>query len=155
MIAAVAAVNPHTLVVLITGNPVSMPWIDHVAGVMEAWYPGIGGGQAIANLLFGSVVPSAKLAVTFARSEVDLPHERIFGAFGSAAKARASTHWVADEEKRQTLSPTTMKGCASGYKWFDSEANSRCSPSATDSRIRSSSTGVCRWTGDAGRDIYR
>ena len=121
LIAAVAAVNPHTLVVLITGNPVSMPWIDHVAGVMEAWYPGIGGGQAIANLLFGSVVPSAKLAVTFARSEVDLPHERIFGASGSAAKAGASTHWVADEEERQTFVADYNEGVRFGYKWFDSE----------------------------------
>jgi len=65
--------------VLITGNPVTMPWIDQVAGVMEAWYPGIAGGQAIANLIFGNVVPSGKLPITFAKSEGDLPHERIFG----------------------------------------------------------------------------
>src|SRR5258706_1917179 len=78
LIAAVAAANPRTIVVLITGNPVTMPWIDHVAGVMEAWYPGMGGGQAIANLIFGSVVPSGKLPITFAKSESDLPHEPIF-----------------------------------------------------------------------------
>ena len=85
LIAAVAAANPRTIVVLITGNPVTMPWIDHVAGVMEAWYPGIGGGQAIANLIFGSVVPSGKLPITFAKSESDLPHERIFGMTQSSA----------------------------------------------------------------------
>jgi beta-glucosidase len=121
LIAAVAAANPHTLVVLITGNPVSMPWIDHVAGVMEAWYPGIGGGQAIANLLFGSVVPSAKLAVTFARSEVDLPHERIFGASDRAAKTGSPSHWIADEEKRRTFVADYTEGVRFGYKWFDSE----------------------------------
>jgi len=44
LISAVAAANPRTIVVLITGNPVTMPWIDHVAGVMQAWYPGIAGG---------------------------------------------------------------------------------------------------------------
>src|SRR6202051_959686 len=68
LISAVAAANPRTIVVLITGNPVIMPWIDHVAGVMEAWYPGIGGGEAIANLIFGNVVPSRKLPITFAGS---------------------------------------------------------------------------------------
>jgi beta-glucosidase len=67
LISAVAAANPHTVVVLITGNPVTMPWIDHVCGVMEAWYPGIAGGQAIANLIFGDVVPSGKLPIMFAK----------------------------------------------------------------------------------------
>ena len=80
LIAAVAAANPHTVVVLVTGNPVTMPWIDHVSGVVEAWYPGIAGGQAIANLLFGDVVPSAKLPITFAKTAEDLPHRCIFGA---------------------------------------------------------------------------
>ena len=42
LIAAVAAANPRTVVVLVTGNPVAMPWVDQVAGVVEAWYPGIG-----------------------------------------------------------------------------------------------------------------
>ncbi len=56
-----------------------MPWVDQVAGVLEAWYPGIGGGQAIANLLFGTVNPSAKLPITFARTDADLPHDQIFG----------------------------------------------------------------------------
>jgi beta-glucosidase len=121
LIAAVAAANPHTIVVLVTGNAVTMPWLDHVAGVLEAWYPGIGGGQAIANLLFGNVVPSAKLAVTFARSEVDLPHERIFGASSSSVKTGASTHWAADEEKRQSFIADYNEGVRFGYKWFDSE----------------------------------
>ena len=84
-------------------------------------HPGIGSGQTIANLLFGSVVPSAKLAVTFARSEADLPRERIFGASDSAAKTGASAHWVADEEQRQTFVADYSEGVRFGYKWFDSE----------------------------------
>src|SRR5229473_1610436 len=102
LISAVAAANPHTLVVLITGNPVTMPWIDHVAGVMEAWYPGIGGGQAIANLIFGSVVPSGKLPITFAKSDSDLPHERIFGLTHDSAN-RDSLGWVAGDPKRESF----------------------------------------------------
>jgi beta-glucosidase len=51
-----------------------MPWVDKVAAVVEAWYPGIRGSEAIANLLFGDVNPSGKLPLTFPRSEADLPH---------------------------------------------------------------------------------
>ena len=90
LISAVAAANPRTIVVLITGNPVTMPWIDHVAGVIEAWYPGIGGGQAIANLLFGMSFPPGKLPITFAKSASDLPHERIFGATPGSADGDSS-----------------------------------------------------------------
>jgi beta-glucosidase len=121
LITAVAAANPRTIVVLITGNPVTMPWIDHVAGVMEAWYPGIGGGQAIADLIFGSVVPSGKLPITFARSESDLPHERIFGMTQSSAKGDSPTFWAADKQQRQSLVADYKEGVRFGYKWFDSE----------------------------------
>ena len=74
LIEAVAAANPHTIVVLETGGAVLMPWIDKVAGVVEAWYPGIRGSEAIANVLFGDVNPSGKLPLTFPKSEADLPH---------------------------------------------------------------------------------
>ena len=121
LIAAVAAANPHTIVVLITGTPVTMPWIDHVAGVLEAWYPGIAGGQAIANLVFGNTVPSGKLPITFARSESDLPHERIFGIPPGRADANPSGRWVSDDEKRQTFVADYNEGVRFGYKWFDSE----------------------------------
>jgi beta-glucosidase len=120
LISAVAAANPHTIVVLITGNPVTMPWIDHAAGVMEAWYPGIAGGQAIANLIFGSVVPSGKLPITFARSENDLPHQRIFGITHDSADGD-SLGWAADDEKRQSFVADYNEGVRFGYKWFDSE----------------------------------
>src|ERR1700730_18375539 len=122
LISAVAAAHPHTVVVLVTGNPVTMPWIDHVAGVMEAWYPGIGGGQAIANLLFGSVVPSGKLPITFARSAADLPHERIFGATPSN-DGDSLGYWVADDPKRPSFPADYNEGVRFGYKWFDSEGS--------------------------------
>jgi beta-glucosidase len=71
LIAAVAAANPHTIVVLETGNPVSMPWLEHVAAVLEAWFPGQEGGQAIADVLVGAVDPSGHLPLTFPRSAAD------------------------------------------------------------------------------------
>jgi beta-glucosidase len=90
LVNAVVAANPHTIVVLETGGPVSMPWSDKVSGIMEAWFPGIGGGEAIANILFGDVNPSAKLPVTFAKSDADLPHLTINGPAQGAGRGGAA-----------------------------------------------------------------
>jgi beta-glucosidase len=65
LIEQVAAANPNTVVVLQTGSPISMPWLDQVAGVIQAWYPGQECGNAIADVLFGAVNPSGKLPQTF------------------------------------------------------------------------------------------
>src|SRR5207248_11404862 len=72
LVASVAAANPHTVVVLDTGGPVLMPWADAVRGIVEAWYPGIEDGNAIAAVLFGDVNPSGKLPQTFPKSQSDL-----------------------------------------------------------------------------------
>jgi beta-glucosidase len=121
LISAVAAANPRTIVVLITGNPVTMPWIDRAAGVMEAWYPGIGGGQAIANIIFGNVVPSGKLPITFAKSENDLPHARIFGMTHHGAGGDSLGWFADDQKKRESFVADYDEGVRFGYKWFDSE----------------------------------
>lgn len=71
LVEAVAAANPRTIVVLKSGAAVTMPWIDHVPAVLEAWYPGQEDGNAVARVLFGDVNPSGKLPVTFPRREKD------------------------------------------------------------------------------------
>ena len=73
LISAVAAANPNTVVVLNTGDPVLMPWLSQVKGVVEAWYPGEEDGNAISAVLFGRVNPSGKLPITFPSSETDVP----------------------------------------------------------------------------------
>ena len=120
LIEAVSKANLHTVVVLITGNPVSMPWVEQVPGILEAWYPGIAGGQAIANLLFGAVNPSGKLPITFAKSEADLPHAEIFGLNRPKGGAGLPEHWVA-QEKKVSFPADYNEGARFGYKWFDSE----------------------------------
>jgi beta-glucosidase len=73
LVDAVAAANPNTIVVLETGAPVLMPWLNKVKGVVEAWYPGQDEGDAIASVLFGDVNPSGKLPQTFPAAVADLP----------------------------------------------------------------------------------
>jgi beta-glucosidase len=73
LIAAVAAANPNTIVVLSTGGAVLMPWINQVRAVLEAWYPGQEDGNAIAAILFGDVDPAGKLPLTFPRTASEIP----------------------------------------------------------------------------------
>jgi beta-glucosidase len=73
MISAIANANDNTVVLLRTGGPVLMPWIEKVPNVLEAWYPGMEEGNAIASVLFGDVNPSGKLPVTFGKRLEDYP----------------------------------------------------------------------------------
>ncbi len=117
LVSAVAAANPHTIVVLETGGPAAMPWIDQVSAALEIWYPGVHGAEALANLLFGDVNPSGKLPVTFAKSDADLPHPTIFGMdllndnSLRAGKSHKLPPFDIDYTERLEV----------GYKWFDAE----------------------------------
>ncbi len=76
LIQVIAAANPRTIVVLATGGPALMPWLDQVPAVLESWYGGQEQGNALADILFGDVTPSGKLPVTFPRSDHDTPVSR-------------------------------------------------------------------------------
>jgi beta-glucosidase len=118
LIEQVAAANPHTIVVLETGTAVTMPWLDKVEGVVEAWYAGSSGAKAVANVLFGDVNPSAKLPMTFPRSVADLPHPHLVtpppGAQGKEAVMRTGV-------AKPTFSVHYDEGVKVGYKWYDAE----------------------------------
>ena len=79
LIRAVAAANPRTVVVLETGGPVLMPWLDNTAAVVAAWFPGQRGGDAIADVLFGAAEPAGRLPITFPAAESQLPRPEIPG----------------------------------------------------------------------------
>ena len=117
LVAAVAAANPNTIVVLENGGPVNMPWAKDVKGIVESWYPGIGGGQAIANVLFGRVNPSGKLPVTFAASEADLPHPHVTGLTEKTGNNGANGAG-ARNEARDFPMDYNVEGMAVGYRWF-------------------------------------
>jgi beta-glucosidase len=73
LVSAVARANPNTIVVLQTGGPVEMPWLDDVATVLEAWYPGQEAGNAIADVLTGAAEPSGRLPQSFPAKWSDNP----------------------------------------------------------------------------------
>jgi beta-glucosidase len=73
LISAVAAANPHTVVVLDAGGPVLMPWLGEVSSVLDAWYPGQSDGTSLAAVLFGAADPSGHLPITFPASTADDP----------------------------------------------------------------------------------
>jgi beta-glucosidase len=103
VIEAAASVSPNTIVVLETGNPVSMPWRDKVRAIVQAWYPGQSGGQAIAEVLTGKVNPSGRLPITFPESLAQTPRPELPGI---------ETPWG---------TPTTInynEGAEVGYRWY-------------------------------------
>jgi beta-glucosidase len=119
LIAQVAAANPHTIVVLETGTAVTMPWLDKVAGVVEVWFAGSAGHKALANVLLGEVNPSGKLAITFPKSEQDLPHAAIPPA--PPRLRREGSAPVNAGTPQSTYSVDYTEGAEVGYKWFQAE----------------------------------
>ena len=103
MVAAVAAANPRTVVVLETGGPVDMPWLGATAAVLEAWYPGQQGGEAITDVLFGDVNPSGRLPMTFPKTVAQLPRPDM-PRFG--------------RDKASGFDIDYLEGADVGYRWF-------------------------------------
>ncbi|HEY2698660.1 MAG TPA: glycoside hydrolase family 3 C-terminal domain-containing protein [Pseudonocardiaceae bacterium] len=103
LISAVAAANPNTVVVLNTGSGVTMPWVDSVRSVLEAWYPGQQDGTAIASVLFGDTNPAGKLPVTFPKSLTDVP-------------ASTAAQWPGVNGQVDY-----SEGLDVGYRWYDAK----------------------------------
>jgi beta-glucosidase len=97
-----------------------MPWAPKVRGILEAWYPGIGGGQAIANVLFGAVNPSWKLPVTFAAADRDLPHPEVPGLRATMTGA-GMVSLPAHEQPRNFTVDYDVEGMMTGYRWFQTK----------------------------------
>ena len=121
LVNAVAAANPNTIVVLETGGPAAMPWIDKVSAAIEIWYPGIRGAEALADILFGDANPSGKLPATFAKSESDLPHPVLPGSQPAPA-GDASAGPGPGRGMMRGFDIDYTEGLKVGYKWFDAEA---------------------------------
>ena len=113
LIAAVTAANPHTVVVLETGGPVLMPWLASAGAVLEAWYPGIRGAEAITAILLGDENPSGHLPLTFPASTAQLPRPALPGA------DIVEPNFQGRGKPGQTLSiDYNVEGADVGYRWF-------------------------------------
>jgi beta-glucosidase len=106
LVAAVARAQRRTVVVLETGGPVLMPWVDSAAAIVAAWYPGTQGGPAIARVLSGAVNPSGRLPVSIPRAIEQLPRPNIVGL----GLPRGERFEVRLEE-----------GAAVGYRWYEKQ----------------------------------
>jgi beta-glucosidase len=122
LIAKVAAANPHTVVVVESGGPVTMPWVDKVSAILEAWFAGSSGSDAVANVLFGDVNPSAKLPLTFPHSEADLPHPTVVKPpRESIPNYMQPEVWTQIAAGLAPFQVTYDEGVKVGYKWYDAE----------------------------------
>jgi beta-glucosidase len=120
LIDAVAAANPKTAVVLETGGPVLMPWLDKVPAVLAAWYPGQRGGEAIANILFGKVNPSGRLPITFPVAEKQAPRPAPVNLAAIEANDAASNAGSAGAQA--AIFPIEYpEGANVGYRWFEAQ----------------------------------
>jgi beta-glucosidase len=107
LVEEVAAVNPNTVVVLNTSQPVALPWVHRVKGVLEMWWPGDEGGWATANILLGKTSPAGRLPITWAKSLTDYP----------------ATDPSFPERSREGVGGKTTytEGVNIGYRWFDKQ----------------------------------
>jgi beta-glucosidase len=123
LIAAVAKAQPKTVAVLETGGPVLMPWIGSVPAVLQAWYPGQRGGEAIANILTGKVSPSGRLPITFPVAASQAPRAAPVGldrltsveAQAAANPANASTFQL------ESFPVDYVEGANVGYRWYEKQ----------------------------------
>lgn len=123
LVEQVAAANPHTIVVLETGSPALMPWANKVSAIVEAWYAGSRGAEAVANVLFGKVDPSGRLPITFPLHEADIPQPTIVkpqqqqpGLFAHLADL-----FHRPGRQRPPVQLYYKQGLLVGYKWYEAK----------------------------------
>jgi beta-glucosidase len=120
LIAAVAKANPRTIVVLETGTAVKMPWLNDVSGIVEAWYAGSSGHIALANVLTGDVNASGKLAMTFPKSEQDLPRP-VIPPLSKEDEGQGNGAVNGNDHTGSKYTVHYDEGVKVGYKWYEAE----------------------------------
>ena len=117
LIAALASANTKTVVVLINGGPILMPWLGKVGAVLEAWYPGQKGGHAIARVLTGEVNPSGRLPITFPATIDQTPNPKLPGSDIIKVGTGKSLYDIPKDQKHFPVA--YPEGANVGYRWYD------------------------------------
>ncbi len=107
LVEEIAAVNPNTVVVLNTSQPVALPWADKVKGILQMWWPGDEGGWSTANILLGKTSPAGRLPITWAKKLTDY--------------AATDPKYPERSAKGIDGKTTYTEGVNIGYRWFDKE----------------------------------
>lgn len=125
LIGAVSRAQPKTVVVLTTGGPVTMPWITQVPAVVQAWYPGQRGGEAIARVLTGKVNPSGRLPITFPVREAQAPRPTPVGLdlLTGLERDAASNPAAGGDFSLKTFPVKYQEGSDVGYRWYERQGN--------------------------------
>jgi beta-glucosidase len=123
LIAAVAEAQPRTVAVLETGGPVLMPWIGSVPAVLQAWFPGQRGGEAIANILTGQVSPSGRLPITFPVAASQAPRAAPVGLdrLTSVEAQAAANPANASSFQLESFPVDYVEGANVGYRWYEKQ----------------------------------
>lgn len=148
LIAAVATANAKTVVVLETGGPVLMPWLAQVPAVLQAWYPGQRGGEAIAAILFGDVNPSGRLPISFPKSAEQLPRPRPVVPAGLNSNA-ASDAGAGDGSTLPSWDVTYSEGANVGYRWYAAQGTQPLFPFGHGLSYTRFAFSAARFTGGA------
>jgi beta-glucosidase len=121
LIAAVAAAQPRTVAVMETGGPVLMPWLSRVPAVVQAWYPGQKGGEALANILTGRVNPSGRLPITFPASAAQPPRPAPVGldTLNTLEGQAAANPANASQYELKSFPVDYVEGADVGYRWYE------------------------------------
>lgn len=118
LISAVAKANPKSVVVLETGGPVLMPWAADVAGIVQAWYPGQRGGEAIARVVFGDVDASGRLPISFPRTIEQLPRPKPVLPAGTTSLSDAASNAGSGDAVAPPYPVPYGEGANVGYRWY-------------------------------------
>ncbi len=150
LIAAVAKANPRSVVVLETGGPVLMPWAGQVAGIVQAWYPGQRGGEALARVLFGQVDASGHLPISFPARVDQLPRPRPVLPAGVTALTDASSNaGVVDTGDLAPFPVDYAEGSNVGYRWYAARGDKPLYPFGYGLSYTRFRYGAARFTGGA------
>jgi beta-glucosidase len=154
LISEVAAANPHTVVVVDAGAPVTMPWVNQVSSVVDAWYPGESNGTALASVLFGQTNPSGHLPVTFPTDLSQVPASTLAQFPGTGGEVQYSEGIDVGYRYYDATNETPLFPFGYGLSYTSFRySNLRVTPGQVHNATSNPGTPACNCNGQSGRQV--